>query len=159
MRAAFLRRIAFPCAVFAGFLSGQTTSPFVGEWRLNAAKSKSDQPLGDAVVIIRKTDDGCEIIFQPIRPAGNPPARTFPCILDGKQRPLTVPDAKHRTHEASCRLIDSRTMKRTVNHDNGKLVTTMLSTVSMDGKVMEELWIEKTEDGRAIKSLHVFDKQ
>jgi hypothetical protein len=50
-------------------------------------------------------------------------------------------------------------MERTVNHDNGKLVTTMLSTVSMDGKVMEELWIDKTEDGRAIKSLHVFDKQ
>jgi hypothetical protein len=35
----------------------------------------------------------------------------------------------------------------------------MLTTVSTDGKVMEEVWIDKAEDGKVVNSLHVFDKQ
>jgi hypothetical protein len=151
--------MALPCAALAAFLSGQTTSPFVGQWRLNTAESKSDHPLGDAVVSIRKSDDGFAITFQPIRPAGNPPARIFPCILDGRERPLSLPDAKHSSHEASCRLIDTRTIERTVHHDKGKLVTTIITTVSTDGKIMNEVSTDKAEDGRVVKSVYVFDKQ
>jgi hypothetical protein len=80
-------------------------------------------------------------------------------VLDGKEHTFTLPDAKHNSHTSTCKLIDERTLERVVNHDNGKMVTTARTSVSSDGKTMKETWTGKTEDGKAIDLLYVFDKQ
>jgi hypothetical protein len=159
MRIIRFKRIAFASAVFISSLSPQTTSPFIGDWKVNAARSKSDQPIGDALLRIRKTLNGFEMTLQQIRTNGNPPPRIFPCVLDGKEHIFTFPDAKHRTHASTCKLINERTLERTVNHDNGKMVTTTKARISTDGKTIEEVWTGKTEQGKPIDLLYVFDKQ
>ena len=149
----------FASVLFVPWMFAEPASAFVGHWKVNAAKSRSDQPIGNTVLKIRSVHNGFEIILQHIRPGGNPPPRIFPCVLDGKEHAFTLPDAKHSSHTATCKLIDARTMERIVNHDNGKMITTSRTAVSTDGRTLQEVWTGKTEDGKPIDLLYVFDRE
>jgi hypothetical protein len=80
-------------------------------------------------------------------------------VLDGKEHTFSFPDAKHKTHAGTCKLLNKSTLERTVNHDNGKMITTIMATISKDGKTIEEVWAGKTEEGKPINLVYVFDKQ
>jgi hypothetical protein len=86
----------------------------------------------------------------------------LPCVGDGKERAFTLSDEKHSSHTVSCKFINECKLEITVNHDNGKMITTQLVTISADGKTMEQVWSGKSEDGSPINEYdrdEIFDRQ
>ena len=135
--------------VLVGSLCSQTTSPFVGDWKRNAERSKP-KPKTEVLLRISAIPGGFDF------------GGGLPCVVDGKERPFTLSDAKHSSHTASCKLINERKLELTVNHDNGKVITTQLVPISADGKTMEQVWSGKSEDGSPLSQydlFQVFDRQ
>jgi hypothetical protein len=138
--------------VLVGSLSSQTTSPFVGDWKWNTARSKPK--TGEALLRISAIPGGFE--FRQARRAGDLPPSGLPCVVDGKERTFAFRDAKHSSHTVSCQLINERTLEVTVNHDNGKLITTQIVTISTDGKTL----VQKMEAPSTSMTFgQVFDRQ
>ena len=130
--------ILIASVVLVGSLSSQTTSPFVGDWKLNTERSKPT--TGERLLRISAIPDGFEFRY-----AGS--GLQIRCVADGKEHPYTIRDGKHSSHTASCKILNERKLEIIENHDNGKVITTFLATISADGKTLEEAWSNKSEDG------------
>jgi len=75
--------ILIASVVLVGSLSSQTTRPFVGDWKLITARSKP--ATRELFLRISAIPSGFEF-------------GGLPCVLDGKERTFTLPDAKHSSH-------------------------------------------------------------
>lgn len=133
-------------------------SPFVGTWKLNAAKSKFD-PNGPSVksVTVRIEADGANLksTVDGVDGMGQPIKYSTSGSLDGKGGVVT-----------GSTTIDTVTMQRVNDHTitavakkGGKTVYTDKRTVSKDGKTMTVNRSGMMPDGKPYQATIVVDKQ
>jgi hypothetical protein len=144
-------RTALPVFVL---VAPMAAADFTGTWRLNAEKSKlGNRDITQGVVTIRQT--GPETIastFDYVTRAGQKRHEEGVRICDGKEHAVPHIDSS-KVSTVMCQLGPGSTRK-VVEKDGDKIIVEMTSTVSVDGKVMTNVW--KYEDGEII---FVFDKQ
>jgi hypothetical protein len=131
--------------------------PFEGAWKLNAAQSRSQQQVPDAVLTIRSVPEGLEFRFA--RVDGKSTPRVTTCHVDDGEHPLSIPDGRHQTHTSTCRKLNDRTVEQVINHDNGKMMTTTRAVVSDDGRTLRETWSGHNDKGEKIDLVYVYDRQ
>jgi hypothetical protein len=130
--------------------------PFVGTWKLNVAKSKSDGPMNQsATVTIREIDNGHRVSLDGISADGKPAKTGFSAKFDGKDHPVT-----------GSTLTDTITVRRASSHvlestgkKAGKVVSTSRVTVSQDGKTLMMETKRIMPDGKTLHSTTVYERQ
>jgi hypothetical protein len=107
----------------------QSTSPLVGTWKLNVAKSKA--PFKSGTSVIESVGDGIKFTVDLVGADGAKSHWGFTAKFDGKDVPVTG-DSMYGDTVAVTR-INERTLQ-IVGKYKGKPSTTHTITVSADGK-------------------------
>lgn len=144
--------------VFSAFIFA-ANNPFLGTWKLNAAKSKGTpgtmnkegtqvfEAEGDQV---KRTFDAVDADGQRIHMSGTIP-------WDGKEHKVDSPNGLPPAMVA-VKKIDERTIEVTVKA-NGKIVVSGRSVVSKDGKTMTSSFKGQDPKGRNFNNVEVMEKQ
>jgi hypothetical protein len=158
----FLLRLLLPAIFVISTTLLAAGNPFLGTWRLNAAKSKSSpMPLPQSLTVrfeadgerIRRTATGIDGEGKPIV-QGGPKATSL--AWDGNDHSVPGPDGTPMTIAVK-RVSDYRndvTVKR-----NGKVTATIRSVVSEDGKTMTNTVQGVNEKGEKFRVTEVLEKQ
>ena len=130
-------------------------NPFVGTWKLNAAKSKfaPDTEIKEMKVTFEaSTSNEVKRVATGIDSDGEPIAQTSTITWDGKDHKIDAPD----TTMAVVR--DKNTIEVTIKHQ-GKIVDRQRATISANGKTMT--LTEKGFDSKnhPLNNTEVFQKQ
>jgi hypothetical protein len=137
-------------------------NPFLGTWNLNTAKSRSSpMPLAQSMTVtfaadgerVRRTVTGVDGEGKPIM-QGGPEGTSI--AWDGNDHEVQSPNGPSMT-VAVKRTNDYRS-DITVKQD-GKVVLTVRSVVSKDGKTMTDTVDGVNEKGEKIHEIEVFEKQ
>jgi hypothetical protein len=160
-----MRKRVISCAGLLLLLVGIAATPSVkaaddpstGTWKLNVAKSKFDPgpaPKGSTVTI--KIENGTETYSsESTDAAGKTTNMSFSAKLDGTDSPMTgnpTGDTISIKHPSPNKLVGS--IKQ-----GGKQTAAVTVVVSADGKTRTVTQTGKTADGKAFKSVMVYDKQ
>jgi hypothetical protein len=106
-------------------------NPNIGTWKMNPAKSKfSDSPMRSYIIKVEAEGDGVKIVQHIIDANGKAVQRSWTAKYDGKDYPVTAPDAD----AISFTRPDPNTTKY-VMKKNGKEAWKGQAVVSKDGKV------------------------
>jgi hypothetical protein len=137
-------------------------NPFLGTWKLNAARSKSSPgpPPKELTVKfdmvgekVRRKATGVDGDGKPIAQGG----KDGDAIMwDGKDHPVTSPPGQEMT--VAVKRVNDHTSDVTVKQ-NGKVMVTIRSVVSKDGKTMTNTANGVNEKGEKIHGVEVLDKQ
>jgi hypothetical protein len=138
----------------AGFAQ---SDPFLGTWQLNLAKSKYSPgpPPRSSTQNIQAEGQNDKVTTTGTDPNGNPTNTVFTGVYDGMPHPPTNPSPNFDSHA------DTRVDAYTHIHSYtkaGKLVGTLTSVVSPDGRTMTDT-VMGNADGRQINIIAVYDKQ
>jgi hypothetical protein len=128
-----------------------------GSWKMNPAKSKySPGPAAKSVNLKIEADEkGIKIDAEGTDGDGNPTHVAYDAKFDGKDYPVTgLPNAD----TVSVKRIGADTVEGTMKKD-GKVVMTVTSKVSTDGKTRTSTFHGKDVQGRAVHNVVVYDKQ
>ncbi len=154
--------IVLAVLVFGVMAAGRAMAddnPYLGAWKLNTAKSKSDPtPVPKSLTRV-VTVEGAMVkySFEGVGADGTALAYGFTVAYDGKDYPVSgngMPGGA-----------DMISIKRTGNKatailkKGGKEVGTSISEVSKDGKTTTLKSKGKTPDGKAVTNEMVFEKQ
>jgi hypothetical protein len=143
---------AFSAALFAA------DNPFLGTWKMNAAKSKSAggtlskeetvkfEAVGDE---IKRTVTGLDADGKPMNISGTLP-------WDGKEHKIEGPDGS--SVMVAVKKINDHTLDVKVTQ-NGKLLQTVKAVVSKDGKTMTNTVKGEDPKGRKLDMVEVLEKQ
>jgi hypothetical protein len=154
-----MRFLALSIFVVSATLSA-AGNPFLGTWKLNTAKSKSSPiPLAKSMTVtfeadgekVRRTATGIDGEGKPIK-QGSPDGIAW----DGNDHPIPGLNGMPAT-VAVKRVTDHRndvTVKQ-----NGKVVVTVRSEVSRDGRTMTNTVQGVNEKGEKFRVLEVLEKQ
>jgi hypothetical protein len=146
-------------AVVAGQVQAQD-NPYLGTWKLNNAKSKSDPTPLPKSMTRTVTAEGkmVKYSYEGVGADGSAVAYSFSVAYDGKDYPVTGAGMPGGA--------DSIAIKRVGTHNatavlkkGGKEVGTSASEVSKDGKSTHVKGSGKTLEGKAFSSDLIFDKQ
>ncbi|MFY9804364.1 MAG: hypothetical protein WA211_14950 [Candidatus Acidiferrales bacterium] len=156
----FIRFAAIALLAIAGSSSLRAqSSPLVGTWKLNSAKSKFDPGPGPKSLTrtVEAQGDGVKYTFEGISADGKPVAYGFSIQFDGKDNPISgsIPSG---ADTISAKRTDSHHFVATLKK-GGKPIGTSKVSVSKDGKVTV---VDSTGSDAAGKKEHdvqVFDKQ
>jgi hypothetical protein len=134
-------------------------NPYLGTWKLNAAKSKAEgMPVPKSMTRTVTADgDKVKYSYEGVMADGTAVAYSFTVAYDGKDYPVTgngmpggadsISIKREGTHKATAVLKKS-----------GKELGTSTSEVSKDGKVTT-LKLKGTADGKPVTGVTVYDKQ
>jgi hypothetical protein len=124
-------------------------NPYLGTWKLNAAKSKSEgMPLPKSMTRTVTADgDKVKYSYEGVMADGTAVAYSFTVAYDGKDYPVTGSGMPGGA--------DSISIKREGTH---KEIGTSTSEVSKDGKVTT-LKVNGMADGKPVTGVTVYDKQ
>jgi hypothetical protein len=128
--------------------------PFIGTWKLNAAKSKSTQMPKSETIKCEALDNGLEII-DGIDPEGKAYHIEVPSILDGKDSPIK---GFPYLDMHSAKKIDANTILH-VAKKAGKELENWQLTVSKDGKTLTWTGKAMSEKGQLYSGTFIYDKQ
>ena len=145
------------CLAVMSVLLGAQADPAVGTWKLNLAKSKyvaGPMPKSN-VITITAAGSGFHVVAKGVDAAGKPTGLDYTATSDGKDSPVKGSPAYDTT---SLKRIDANTTEQTRKKD-GKVVQTATRKISADGKTMTVTTRGKDENGRALNTVAVFDKQ
>ena len=133
-------------AVAALPLLAQADSPFIGTWKLNVEKSKSDGvPLAKSLTrTITADGSGLKYSYDGVAADGSAISYSFSSNFDGKASALTGSGMPGGA--------DSITLKHISSNKTA-------AEVSKDGKVATVKAKGKTADGKEFSTVSVFDKQ
>jgi hypothetical protein len=138
-------------------------NPFLGTWKLNTAKSESNPtPLPKSMTVkfeaegnkVRRTATGIDAEGKPIM-QGGPKGSSIE--WDGKDHAVEGPPGAPQMSVAVKR-IDDYTNAVTIKQ-GGKVITTVRSVVSKDGKTMTNTLDGVDEKGRKVHGVEVLEKQ
>jgi hypothetical protein len=152
-----LQKAAFAICILAVALFA-AENPFVGAWKLNAAKSKlAGTGLGEkATVHIESDGKSMKVSVESTDPKGQPLNFTYEATLDGKPGKAT---GSPTFDEISLKRINEHTISA-IGKKDGKVVFTDRRTVSKgDGKTMTLLRTGTDAAGKTFHATLVFDKQ
>jgi hypothetical protein len=151
------RTILLTCAVcFVAVAAGFASSPNMGTWKLNEAKSKvpAMAPKNNTVVY-EAAGDSIKVTVDGTDAAGKPSHNEWTGKLDGKDYPLTG-DASADTR--SYKKIDDRTTELT-NKKAGKVTATGRIVISADGKSRTVTVSGTDPGGMKVEYTAFYDKQ
>jgi len=128
-----------------------------GTWKMNAEKSKYSPgpPPKSVTVVVESDSDSYKRDATGTGADGKPIHVQYSAKFDGKDYPATgIPNAD----SVSVKRIDENTVETTQKKD-GKVVMTITSKVSKDGKTRTSTWHGKNAEGKDVHNVVVFDKQ
>jgi hypothetical protein len=145
------------CAALVPSLGSAQTSPLVGAWKLNVAKSTfSPGPAWRSMTLnFEATAQGLRNSVEGVDGNGNPIRSTFIVIEDGKAHPVTgVPDFDSSTYKRlDAYTVDNTRMKA------GRVVQTGTRFLSREGRTLTFIQKGVNASGQQINDVIVFDKQ
>ena len=142
---------------FAFSATAMADDPQTGTWKLNTAKSKySPGPAPKNVTLTIKADDkSYSVRSEGTDGMGKPMAADFTAGFDGKDVPAKgIPYGD----TVSLKRVDANTVEVTMKKD-GKVLVTVTSVVSKDGKTRTSTFHGKDEAGKDVHNVAVYDKQ
>jgi len=138
-------------------VSGQTTDPRMGTWKLNVAKSQFSPgpPPQSLTVKVEPSGQGEKVSTEGANADGTRTATQYTANFDGKDYPLTGSPV---AETVSLKRIDRRTTDRT-DKKAGSVAQTLKRVVSQDGKTMTVTVKGKNAQGQDVNNTLVFEKQ
>jgi hypothetical protein len=161
MRNAIGRTALVALVLSLGFLApaahGQSKDAAIGNWKINAEKSKySPGPPPKALSTrFEAAGKGIKNTTEFTNPEGKPATIVYTAEIDGKDYPLT---GSAVATSVSLKQLPDGSVERTDKKD-GKVVQTMVRKVSKDGKTLTVTLRGKTAQGAPIENVMVFDRQ
>lgn len=139
------------------FVAGAAADQQSGTWKMNAAKSKySPGPATKSLTVVVESDESnYKIDATGTDGEGKPFHVQYSAKFDGKDYPATGIDS---ADAVSVKRIDANTVE-SVQKKDGKVLMTITSTVSKDGKTRTSTWRGKNAEGKEVHNVVVFDKQ
>ena len=137
-----------------------STSPVVGKWKMNAAKSKFEQGSGLKSEAHTWEDWGgglLHAVFEAVTDEGEPLYREVVMRLDGKAYPW-VRKGSESLWTLALKPVGPRGWEFTATKD-GALYQTGTNTVSEDGRTMTITFKSAPSQARPSSGTMVFDKQ
>jgi hypothetical protein len=131
--------------------------PFVGTWKMNVAKFKSNSwpAPKSAIWKMEVQNNEMKVIWDEMGPRGNVIHAEYSAKYDGKDCPVTG-DSHFDT--VSVKRIDVYTVDSTYKK-NGKVVMNDRIVVSKDGKVMTDTMKGKDANGQDFSVVAILDRQ
>jgi hypothetical protein len=128
-----------------------------GAWKMNAEKSKysSGPPTKDLMVVVESDENNYKLDATGTDGDGKPIHVQYSAKFDGKDYPAT---GIANADTVSMKRIDANTIE-TMQKKNGKVVMTITTKVSNDGKTRTSTWRGKNAEGKDVHNVVVFDKQ
>jgi hypothetical protein len=136
------------------------TNPFIGTWKLNVAKSKSEPgpvPKSQTRTVVAD-GDGTKYSFEGVRADGTAISYSFTVKYDGKDYPITGTGAPGGADSISIKRVGTNKAEAILKKD-GKVVGKSTADVSKDGTVSTVRSKGKTPDGKDYSTDSVYDKQ
>jgi hypothetical protein len=157
VRKLLLGAAAAALALQVASVSAQSKDPRLGDWKLNVAKSKySPGPAPKSIDLkIEAAGKGTHTTAVTVTPDGKTITQEYTANYDGKDVPLAGSALANTT---SLKRVNKLTTLRTDKKD-GKVVATLRSTVSKDGKLFTVEVKAKTPKGEPVKNTLVFERQ
>ena len=151
-------------ALAAGMLTvavlatAQSKDPFVGNWRLNVAKSKYSPgpPPKSQTTTYEAAGQGYKVSVRSETAAGPVQQWSYTTNLDGKDAPVTGNNPN--ADMLAVKRIDANTLE-TVNKKGGKVTTTQRNVVAADGKTRTVTTTGMDGQGQKVNNVAVFEKQ
>lgn len=135
------------------------TDPFVGTWKLNRDKSKeaADMPRlpQSETIVVEATEGGQKVTNDQVTAKGKNQHFEYDAKYDGKEYPET---GNPNVETVSIKKVNDRTMV-TTNRKGGKVVTTIRSVISKDGKTRTSTLTTKNEKGESVSWSGFFEKR
>ena len=158
-RVVYLIAMLVAAAFVAGTATAQT-SPFVGTWKLNTAKSKFEGTPAPKSMTRTVTADGqgLKYAFEGVAADGSKLSYGFSSNFDGKDSAITGVGMPGGADTITLKKV-SDTKTEGVLKKGGKEIGKAASEVSKDGKSVTVKTWGKGADGKEIKSESVYDKQ
>jgi len=128
-----------------------------GTWKMNPEKSKySPGPAPkDLTVVVESDENNYKLDATGTDGDGKPMHVQYSAKFDGKDYQATgIPNAD----AVSLKRIDASTIE-TLQKKEGKVVMTVTTKVSKDGKTRTSTWRGKNADGKDVHNVVVFDKK
>ena len=128
-----------------------------GTWKMNAEKSKYSPgpPTKDLMVVVESDENNYKLDATGTDGDGKPIHVQYSAKFDGKDYPAT---GIANADTVSMKRIDANTIE-TMQKKNGKVVMTITTKVSNDGKARTSTWRGKNAEGKDVHNVVVFDKQ
>ena len=143
------------CILAVGLFAAD--SPFIGTWKLDAAKSKLEgSGIGPSATARYETaDNGLKVSVEATDPKGQPLNFSYQASLDGKGGTVT---GNPNQDTISIRRVNAHTLTATGKKD-GKVTWTDRRVVSADGKTMTITRNGTDPQGKKYHATAVFEKQ
>ncbi len=135
-------------------------NPFVGNWKLNLAKSKFEPgpaPKSQTRSVVAE-GEGAKYSFQGVGADGTSFAYSFTVNYDGKDNPITGTGAPGGADTIAIKRVSSNKVEATLKK-GGKESGTSEAAVSKDGTVTTVKSNGKTPDGKTYSIVAVYEKQ
>ena len=133
------------------------TSPEVGTWKLNVAKSKySPGPAPKSqTATFAAAGQGVKVTTEGVAADGSKTAQSYTANYDGKDVPLT---GSAIADTVSLKRINPTTVERT-DKKTGKVVQTLTRVISADGKTLTITTKGTNAQGQPVNNVAIYDKQ
>ena len=144
-------------SALALFIATATADQLSGTWSMNAEKSKySPGPAPKSLTVTIESDENnYKLDATGTDGDGKPIHIQYSAKFDGKDYPAAgVPNAD----TVSIKRIDPNTVE-TLQKKDGKVVMTVTTKVSTDGKTRTSTWRGKNAEGKDVHNVVVFDKK
>jgi len=149
--------IAIMITVLTLTVTSAAADQLSGKWKMNPEKSKySPGPAPkDLTVVVESDENNYKLDASGTDGEGKPTHVQYSAKFDGKDYPATgIPNAD----AVSLKRIDANTIE-TLQKKDGKVVMTVTTKVSKDGKMRTSTWHGKNAEGKDVHNVVVFDKQ
>lgn len=159
MKQTLLAILALAVCLVAPTLMKADTSAFVGTWKLNLEKSKYPPNMTPKSLTRTITADGDKVTysFEGEAAVGSAIKYSFTVQYDGKDNAISGTGPFGADHVA-LKLVNSHMTEGTLKKGD-KVVSTVHTTVSHDGKTATVSGKGTDKDGKPIKQAQVYDKQ
>ena len=149
--------LAILVGVLTLFVATAAADQASGTWKMNTEKSKySPGPAPKSVTVVVESDDtNYKIDATGTDADGKPIHVQYSAKFDGKDYPAT---GVANADSVSVKRIDANTIE-TMQKKDGKVMMTITSKVSKDGKTRTSTWHGQNAEGKDVHNVVVFDKQ
>jgi hypothetical protein len=149
--------IAMLISVLTLFVAIATAGQSSGTWKLNVQKSKYSPgpPPKSLTVVVESDENNYKLEATGTDAEGKPTHVQYSAKFDGKDYPVT---GMTNADTVSVKRIDANTVE-SVQKKDGKVVMTVTSKVSDDGKTRTSTWRGKNAEGKEVHNVVVLDKQ
>jgi hypothetical protein len=151
-----MHKLISTCALLAFATTLFAQSPFVGTWKLDAAKSKytGGEPPKDLTLTIEEQGDNIQVTASGTYADGSPVSVKYTIPAKGGEGQVQA-----GPYDAVSSKFVSADVRENTYSKGGKEVMSRRTMVSKDGKWLKSTFKGVTSDGKTISGTDVFEKQ